>query len=280
MRYRYVLSLVAALTLIHAVANGQAPEPAARAGAWHLPGIEPLGPDDPLKLWQDVTSDYARLRKTHLELTRRQGELVEQLGAQGGGDRRGPSLRNVRSRRKMSRLAERLHENLQEQLRVDAEMQEVAKRVVDNAPRLLERLTAIRRRAVERAESAPEGETGRAARMRGRLVERLDGAITLFERIEADPEHAASRVLDTLGAQAQRGGRRAPGARLAERLDALEREQRFLRQRLDANEEALEELRRRIEELGRFRQQRPRRGARAGRSDGPPPPNHERETDR
>ena len=249
--------------------------------AWFAAGDDPssLAADDPLRIWWQGVRDFRKRRETLGGLYARQANLLERLGRRGpspGG--RKVTLPGIQARRRARAVISQLHSNQASIDKTEKALQEIAKRIAPHAAETRRRLTELREEILQRAKHADDDERTQPERVRAAWQEeRLSEAIAVLEEVENDPARAEEKILKGLERLASAPGDSPGGSpprflaeRLREQIEALRREQRFLRQRLEANEEALEELGERVERAMMMRQRRRGRSGQSGPGEGEP----------
>jgi FtsZ-binding cell division protein ZapB len=216
--------------------------------------------NDPIQVWREALKEFGRCNEALFRLLREQDILLERLRGETVDLRPGmPTLRGIPRMRERGRLIAALHANEQSVEQAEAKINDVAKRVADHAPQIRQRLAEIQEDLDKRLKKNQSDSTPQAARRIERQKDWLALTVRMMVAIEADPNHAVEKVVETMRRIVEFKDRHGPAVALQqmeEQMDSLEREQSFLRQRLEAYEEDLRALRGRFQALTEFQHQR------------------------
>jgi hypothetical protein len=256
-RYARIV-LAAAISLMGALpATARDPHP-----AWFSPqqfGAKGgSGEDTPLRAWFAGWAAFMDHQREIRRLENEQDRVIDEMAGSRPRAGAGLTFGDLADRRRRRQAMIRLHGLEQKVLSHQKEMDATARELAGKAGKVAEHLRTLRAQTL-----ASTGEANATTTTVPRLaqrVERIDRMIELAEALAAQPDQAAQRMSAALTEIDHPDDASTPAPlgtmRLRERVEGLEREQRFLRQRLESNEASLRELKDDLERLGELYRRR------------------------
>jgi hypothetical protein len=204
-------------------------------------------------LWVRAIQEFSIQGEVLAELNSQQERLLEELDALRNAEKTGDLDPDSTDRAaKMRDLLEAAQGNEKEIERTHRDLSKGANQLVDHATEIREGLLGLQAHLAANAEK--EGRQGRDGRRLQDYKRRLADAITLLEKVESAPKKGARLLLSEMPKfvpppAAGREGDSPLIARLRDRIDRIDRSNRFLQWRLKANEREIESVRKLIEKI-------------------------------
>jgi hypothetical protein len=206
-----------------------------------------------VSLWLQAIQDFSIQREVLAELSGQQERLLEKLDAMRNAEQTGDLGPDSTDRAaKMRDLLEAAQENEKEVERIHQGLAKGAAKIVAHVSEVREGLLGLQTHLA--ASTSAEGKRGHGGRRMQDYRRRLADAIALLEKVEADPKRGAKLLLAEMPKfvpppSSDREGDSPLIARLRDRIDRIDRSNRFLEWRLKANEREIKSVRKLIDKI-------------------------------
>ncbi len=211
----------------------------------------------PLGVWVNAVEEYSQKREKIEKLHRLQNEIFEELSLMRPTTVNDSSEIDYSSRGRVSQLLQAAQENEVELQALSRDLRSRLSQVVQVVPAVRRDLQTLSKFVNSLAEKTNKNSSDQKMRQQARVIyeikRRISDAEVLLTQVQKTPEKGVDLLMQELHAFVPRSSTRGAMTpileRLEEKLERLERSQRFLQWRLANDEREIESLRRLLEKI-------------------------------